>query len=210
MVDVPIHAQVECADGACGHTVGVIMDPIAWQVTHFVMQESGLSHVEHLVPVCSVLDSTPDLVRLSCNKSDLAVIQPLVESEHKPIERSAFVGRSYAGRYGWPYVFLATLSTPTKHENIPPGELIVRRGARVKATDGQVGRVDEFLVDPATRNITHLVLRQGVLRGHKDVMIPISAIERAGEHVVYLKLDRNAVESLPAIPVGRWHGRKAA
>ena len=40
--------------------------------------------------------------------------------------------------------------------------------------------------------------------------IPISEIERAGEDMVYLKLDKHAIESLPAIPAGRWHGRKAA
>ena len=31
----------------------------------------------------------------------------------------------------------------------------------------------------------------------------------AGEDLVHLKLDRNAVESLPAVPVRQWHDRKA-
>jgi sporulation protein YlmC with PRC-barrel domain len=100
--------------------------------------------------------------------------------------------------------------TPVKREHIPPGELAVRRGARVKATDGQVGRVDEFLVDPATRHITHLVLREGPLWDQKDVMIPVSAIERVGEDVVCLKLDRHTIELLPAVPARQWHNRKAA
>jgi hypothetical protein len=70
--------------------------------------------------------------------------------------------------------------------------------------------VDEFLVDPTTRHITHLVLREGHLWGQKDVTIPLSAIERAGEDTVYLRLDRHAIKSLPAVPVRQWHGRKAA
>ena len=96
-----------------------------------------------------------------------------------------------------------------RRERIPPGELFVRRGARVSADDGQVGRVDEFLVDPTTRQITHLVLREGHLWRQKDVLVPISEIERAGEDAVYLKLDRHAIGSLPAVPVRQWHGRKA-
>ncbi len=50
-----------------------------------------------------------------------------------------------------------------EYERIPPGELAVRRGARVETTDGHAGRVDEFLVNPADGYITHLVLREGHL-----------------------------------------------
>ena len=49
----------------------------------------------------------------------------------------------------WPYVVPAKRMVDEKVRRIPPGELAVRRGARVRATDGRVGRVDEFLVDLA-------------------------------------------------------------
>lgn len=115
----------------------------------------------------------------------------------------------YLGR--WPILHLVWVALPLsgdslkplKHERIPSGELAVRRGARVKATDGQVGRVDEFLAEPATRHIAHLVLREGHLWSQKDAMIPISEIDRVGEDAVYLKLDKRAIESLSAIPVRR-------
>ena len=61
------------------------------------------------------------------------------------------------------------------------GELAVRRGSRVRATDGDVGRVDEFLVDRETAHITHLVLREGHLWGQKDVLIPVSEIGQIDE-----------------------------
>jgi len=66
----------------------------------------------------------------------------------------------------------------------------------------------EFLIDPANENITHLVLREGHLWSQKDVTIPVSAIDRIEEDAVYLKLDKHAVEVLPAVPIKRhtWHG----
>jgi hypothetical protein len=47
----------------------------------------------------------------------------------------------------------------------------------VRATDGRVGRVDEFLVDPESGNITHLCLRKDHLWGDKLVCIPVSEID---------------------------------
>jgi hypothetical protein len=102
----------------------------------------------------------------------------------------------------WPY-HIPELNTtiPITHQRIPHGELAVQRGARVEATDGHVGRVDEFLVDPVDTHITHLVLREGHLWGQKDVTIPVSHIDRIEEDTVYLKLDKHSVEALPAIPI---------
>jgi hypothetical protein len=84
-------------------------------------------------------------------------------------------------------------------EAIPPGEIAVRQGARVEATDGQVGHLDEFLMDPATERVTHLVLREGHLWGQRDVTIPVSEIDRLEENTVHLKLDKRQVEALPSI-----------
>ena len=91
-------------------------------------------------------------------------------------------------------------------EAIAPDELAVHRGARVKASDGDVGQVDEFLVEPKSGCITHLVLREGHLWGQKDVTIPVSEIDRQHEEegVVYLKLDKQAIEALPGVPVQHW------
>ena len=61
----------------------------------------------------------------------------------------------------WPYFVIpeTTVRMPVEHQQIPPGELAVRRGTGVEATDSYVGSVDEFLVNPDNDNITHLVIR---------------------------------------------------
>ena len=60
----------------------------------------------------------------------------------------------------WPYgIMQSTGGTPHKYEHIPADEVVIHRGSRVKATDGGVGKVDEFLVNPLNDRISHLVMR---------------------------------------------------
>jgi uncharacterized protein YifN (PemK superfamily) len=90
-----------------------------------------------------------------------------------------------------------------KNRQIPAGELAVHRGTRVEATDGIVGKVDEFVVNPQNSHITHLVMREGHLWGHKDVIIPLSAMRDTHEDTVFLNLDKHEIESLPTFPLQR-------
>ena len=83
------------------------------------------------------------------------------------------MGSSFYKPYVTPDI---TVEVPVEHLQIPPGELAVRRGTRVEATDGYVGKVDEFVVNPDNGHITHLVMREGHLWGKKDVTIPLSAM----------------------------------
>jgi PRC-barrel domain len=72
----------------------------------------------------------------------------------------------------------------------------VRRGDEVHATDGGIGRVDGFVVDPSDDHVTHLLLGEGHLWGTKRVAIPISAVKR-GDGGVELALTKEQVRDLP-------------
>jgi sporulation protein YlmC with PRC-barrel domain len=96
-----------------------------------------------------------------------------------------------------------TVYQSVENQQIPPGELTVRRGTRVEATDGYVGKVDEFVVNPENGHITHLVMREGHLWGQKDVIIPLSAMRDNRQDTVFLKLDKHQIESLPTFPLHR-------
>ena len=47
----------------------------------------------------------------------------------------------------WPYYVPLTAYITPEQEHIPAGELAIRRGAGVEASDGHAGRVDEFLIN---------------------------------------------------------------
>jgi sporulation protein YlmC with PRC-barrel domain len=214
-MDIPINAEVQCVDGECGRSTYVILNPTTRRMTHIVVQEKELPHIERLVPITMVADSTPERIRLHCAKDQLETMEDFIETHFIPADASYI--RDVYGAYGtygpngiyggymmWPYVIPEDVQMPVEEENVPPGELAVHRGAQVHATDGHVGRVDEFLVDPTKGNATHIVLREGHLWGQKDVTIPISQIGRIEEEDIYLKIDKASIEKLPAIPIHRW------
>jgi sporulation protein YlmC with PRC-barrel domain len=200
MMEIPVNAEVHCADGLCGHSTHIVLKPRTDEVTHIVVKEKHFPHTERLVPMGMVTETTTSVIRLSCTADELARMQPFLQTDYVQVEIPHYVGGPYMME---PYYFPETEQLAVEHESIPSSELAVRRGARVEATDGHVGKVDEFLVDPKSEYITHLVLREGHLWGQKDVTIPVSEIDRIEEGTVYLKLDRKHVEALPTIPVRR-------
>jgi sporulation protein YlmC with PRC-barrel domain len=213
IVDIPLNADVHCTDGLCGRSTHIIVNPVTRQMTHIVVEEREFPRTQHLVPLETVIESRPALIRLHCTREELAAIEPFIETEFVEADPS-YIALTYGiamemeaeaegGYMTWPYVLPDMATMPVEHERVPPGELAVRRGTRVAATDGRVGRVDEFLVDPANEYITHLILREGHLWGQKDVTIPVSEIKRIEEDMVYLKLSKKQVGALPTIPIRR-------
>jgi hypothetical protein len=208
-MEIPLQAQVECTDGVCGRSVYVLINPVIDQVTHLVVKEDASPYAEQIVPVDFVTDTTADTIRLHCSKAELEKMKPFVQTEfvqENVPDFSGYIGGYYGmgSTYYEPYVTPEkTIFVPEETQQVPLGELAVRRGTRIEATDGYVGKVDEFVVNPENGYITHMVMREGHLWGKKDVAIPLSAMGELREDTVFLKLDKNQVESLPTFPVHR-------
>jgi sporulation protein YlmC with PRC-barrel domain len=195
-MDVPVDATVECTDGPCGRSTYAIVDPAKERVTHVVIEESGLSGRERLVPVNLISESTPEMIRLRCSAEELQGMQAFVKREYLPGEEPFLMYPP--GHYMvWPADISGGVPPVIEHNDVPAGELAISRGARVEASDGKVGQVDEFLTDPVGQQITHLVLRQGHLWGQREVTVPANQIDRIEDGVVYLKLDKKGIEALP-------------
>jgi len=207
-MDIPLNAQVFCADGLCGRSTFVVLNPTTRQVTHLVVKETELLHIERLVPISQVVESTPRMIRLNCTKDRLGRMEFFLEHHFIPAVTDDELGELDEQRKGyvmWPYVTAEQPTTPEVCMQIPPTNMAIRRGAQVHATDGNIGSVEEFVIDPENGHVTHLVLREGHLWAQKEVTIPVSQIERISKDSVYLKLDRTGVEKLPAVPVKRWY-----
>jgi sporulation protein YlmC with PRC-barrel domain len=211
-MEIPLNVDVHCSDGECGRSTAIILNPVTEEVTHFVVKASGLLGDEYLVPLDAIFESVSNSIRLRWSRDDFAQAEPFIKSVFIGKDESAFLAESMsATTFMWPYAMaggdpyqpamLAALYEQV--EQIPPGELAVHRGTEVEAVDGYVGKVDEFLIDPLTGQITHLVLRKGHLWGERDITIPVAQIDRVATEAVYLKLDKNAVNDLPGITVHR-------
>ncbi len=211
-MEIPLNAPVECTDGVYGHSAYVLINPVADQVTHLVVKADTFPNTEYIVPVDLVAETIIDMVRLRCSKAELEKLDPFIKTkfieERVPERYYHYTSGTYGmgSNYYLPYVSPETMQVSVEVKQIPPGELAVQRGTHVEATDGYVGRVDEFVVNPENGHITHLVLREGHLWGRKDVIIPISELavtDRTDADTVVLKLDKRQIEALPTFRVHR-------
>jgi sporulation protein YlmC with PRC-barrel domain len=83
-------------------------------------------------------------------------------------------------------------------DRVPEGEVEVRRGEHVEATDGEIGRIHGFVIDPTDHRLTHFLLDEGHLWGKKTVAIPISAVKDVNLGV-RLSITKAEVGDLPEI-----------
>jgi uncharacterized membrane protein len=173
---------------------------------YLVVQEEKKGEEHHIVSTNLVKNYTSDLITLNCNSEDLKKMEPYIEAHYIPHEDPE---AEQQGVLYLPYVIPAE---PIREgiETLSPDQLDVHRGAEVEATDGSVGQIDEFLVEPISGNFTHLVLREGRLWGKRELTLPVTAIDHVAGETVYLKIDKETIKSLPAIPVQRSIGFKDA
>ncbi len=199
-MDIPLNVDVHCPDGRCGRSTHIIINPATEQVTHLVVREQWPSWTERVVPVGWIVATTRDIIVLDHTREEFTQLDPFNQTDFVQREVPHYASDPKLTLV-WPYTVPATKVVEDARRMVPPEELAVRRGAKVRATDGRIGQVDEFLVDPENGYITHLVLREGLPWDKKHVDIPISEIERIEENTVYLKLDKKSVKALPAIPL---------
>jgi sporulation protein YlmC with PRC-barrel domain len=201
-MDLSLNVDVHCLDGRCGRSTYIIINPATDQVTHLIVREQWPSRTERMVPVEKIAITTRDVIVLNQTRADFTTSDSFNQTDFVYTNVPHYATDPSLTLL-WPYVVPAKRVIEDNVRRIPVGELAVRRGAKVQATDGRVGRVDEFVVDTEDGQITHLVLRDDKLWGQKEITIPVAFFDRFEENTVYLNIDRSAVSDLPAIPVQR-------
>jgi sporulation protein YlmC with PRC-barrel domain len=204
-MNISTDAKVYCSDGPCGRSTRVIIKPTTQEITHLVVSNESFPETEYLVSIDLVAESTSDQIRLNCTCKELSNMPIFDQVQFVPSDVPGYAGGPFMM---WPTYIPVTSHITLEDEHIPFDELAIRRGARVEAADGHVGRVDEFLIDPTNDSITHLVMREGHLWGQKDVSIPVSQIDHYQDNTVYLKLDKQSIEALPGIPIRHNQAKK--
>jgi hypothetical protein len=203
-----IGSAVRCRDERCGHVVSVVVDPVAERLTHLiVVGRDGTAG--RLVPV-EMAHPDGDGVVLDCTKAEFDALEPSVATHFL---MAAEAGQQSGYREGevvyWPYYGLAPgtvidpLGSPRLQleDRVPAGEVRIRRGERVAASDGHIGHVRGLVVDPADETVTHVLLDEGHLWGHKRVAIPIGAVSGIDEEGVTVRLTKHQIKDLPPVEV---------
>ncbi len=201
-MEFPLNVSVHCSDGLCGRSTHIILNPVTEQVSHIVVKASKSPNIERLISIKLIANTAAEVILLNCTKEEFAKLEAFNEPEFLYANVPQHASDPNLTML-WPYVVPVKRIIDDKIRRIPPGELAVRRGTRVRATDGFVGTVDELLVGPMSGNITHLVLRESHLWQDRDITIPLSYIERIEEKVVYLNINKETIASMPSVPVKR-------
>ena len=208
MTQFTIGAEASCTDGVCGEVTRVVIDPIAETVTHLVIEPKHRVGLARLVPL-DLVDGTTGEVRLGCTIEEFEQLDPAEDTQFVP-------GSSGYAAYGadqvvsWPYYGLAptpgidpevaNASPVVTYDTIPLGEVEVRRGDAVHATDGDIGRVQRLVIDPRSHHVTHVLLQEGHLWGRKEVSIPISSVTRVDDGI-RLSITKQDVADLPPVDI---------
>ncbi len=197
-MEIPLGVDVHCSDGRCGRSTHIVINPTSEQVTHVVVKTRTTPVAERMVPIDWIASTAAEVIVLQQSRAEFDTLD-LFRAQDFVLTDVPHFATDPKLTMLWPYVVPAKRIVDQTVTRIPPGELAVRRGTTVHATDGRVGTVDEFVIGPNSGNITHLGLREGNIFGQRQVCVPVSDIERIEEDVVHLKLDRVSVKNLPVL-----------
>jgi hypothetical protein len=75
------------------------------------------------------------------------------------------------------------------------------RGFRIHATDGEIGHVEEFLIDGSSWSVKYLVVDTGNWFGGRSVLISSSVVESidSPKEEIRVKLTRQQIEAGPSV-----------
>jgi uncharacterized protein YrrD len=215
MTKLTIGVRASCSDGHCGEVRRLIIDPATDVVTHLVIQPGHRKQDARLVPV-HLVETTAGEVSLRCTRAEFDRLDPAEETHlADPADQhvggaGGVLGEVYdtggegfvpLGVVGLADVGQAPIRGPRRtviEDAVPLGEDQVRHGDRVHAVDGEIGRVHGFVVNPDGDRVTHVLLAEGHLWGHKEVAIPLSAVTRLDDGI-RLNLTKEQVRDLPPV-----------
>jgi sporulation protein YlmC with PRC-barrel domain len=203
-----IGSPAACSDGPCGTVTKVVVDPVAKDLTHLVVEPTHRSGLARLVPLDQV-SSGADGVELRCTLAEFDALPHAEENDFLP-GGSGYEDYEAHEAYYWPYFgieggpdpLVANASAIVTHDTLPPGEVGVRRGDRVHASDGEIGKVEGLVVDIRQGHVTHVLLQEGHLWDRKDVAIPVGSIERMTDGIA-VGMTKKEIGDLPAVDLSR-------
>jgi sporulation protein YlmC with PRC-barrel domain len=201
------------SDGAVGTLVRVIVDPTVQEVTHLVIEPEHRPDLGRLVPIDLVdVDDAAGGIRLRCTQAEFANLDAAEDTQF--VSSVEGYGGYGPGQIGYmPYYGLGggmvlpgvDFESPlgaqmVTTDTVPLGQVEITRGQPVEATDGDIGRVQGLVIDPASRHVTHVLLQEGHLWGKKEVSIPIGAVASTRDGIK-LTISKQQVQDLPPVDV---------
>lgn len=215
--------KLGASDGEIGHVKDFYFDDQNWAVRYVVADTgSWLPGRQVLLSPHAFESLRPDakLLRVNLTRQQIED-SPSIES-HKPVSRR--YEEEYYRYYGWPYYWhggalwgmsgfpilelpsepLRAEAATASSEPAEPGDAHLRSsravsGYHLRASDGTIGHVCDFLLNDENWAIDRLVIKIGHRFSGKEVEIPTSTVDRISwdDSTVVTRLTKEAVEQSP-------------
>jgi hypothetical protein len=216
--------KLGASDGELGHVQDFYFDDRNWAV-RYVVADTGSWLTGRLVLISphslGRLVQAGKVLRVNLTRSQIEN-SPSIES-HKPLSRQ--YEEEYHRYYGWPYYWqgdalwgmsgvpmielpseplpgksaVATAAAPDGPEAHLRSTLAVN-GYHLRASDGEIGHVCDFMMDDQNWAIGQLVIKTGHRLSGREVQIPVNKVNRISydESTVFVNLTGEGVEQSPA------------
>jgi sporulation protein YlmC with PRC-barrel domain len=204
MVTLVLDSAAVCSDGYRGQVQAVVLDPGAGTVTHLVIEPEGRVGLARLVPM-DLVDASAETTQLRCTEAEFQDLEPAEQTlaefalgQEVPVQ---LLPPGWRGA-GSPTVEGGSILRIPEKETIdlvPAGDVEERRGAHVHATDGDIGQLRALQLDPATSQVTHVLVSERHLLTRKNVAIPFSGVAGLDGDGIRLSLTRQQVRDLPSV-----------
>jgi hypothetical protein len=202
VITLVIGSNAVGSDGYRGVVLAAVVDPAARTVTHLVVEPEGRQGLARLVPL-DLVEAGPGLVRLGCTEAEFknlpAAEETLAEFVPGYPDPVQLLSPGWRGA-DEPAVDGGTIPRIPEQETIdvvPPGKVEERRGEHVHATDGAIGHLRALRIDPVSRQVTQVVIREGPAWNRKDVAIPAAQVTGFDDGI-RLGITRQQVRDLPS------------
>jgi sporulation protein YlmC with PRC-barrel domain len=216
--------KLGASDGDIGQVKDCYFDDRNWAIRYLVADTgSWLPGRQVLISPHSLgrLDQTGKVLRVNLTQKQIEDSPPI--ESHTPVSRQYEV--EYYRYYGWPYYWqgdrlwgmsgFPILELPPKPlpsepagengQHHDPADARLRsaqavNGYHLKASDGIIGHVCDFVMDDQSWAISQLVIKTGHRLSGKEVQIPTSKVARISydESTVFVNLTKETIEQSPA------------
>lgn len=207
-MNIGLKGEVECVDGYGGYISALVFNPQTRIATHLVVRPKSHDNQEYLIPLALIERATDrDGILLNCLMEDLAKQEPfkhMVATDSPGMGGYTGEGMMAAEMHGGLAASdfnyrAAEAPSFIEAEAIPAEQIAIRHGVPVRATDDEVGELDELFVNKESGEVTHLVFKEGHLWRKHHAIVSMDEVDRVSEEVVLLKLSKDAVEQLPKV-----------
>jgi uncharacterized protein YrrD len=188
-MQIEIGARVRTSDGQeVGEVHRIVVDLDNQAVTGIVVLKGGLLSRDVLVPIDFVESAAEDEARLSLTEDELDRLPNFAYNE--------FLAPPPTWALAVPLLPGGAIYIPVhQRERLGPTQEDILPGAKVWATDGELGTVDRVEFDARSARLDAFWIRAEQILPH-DMRIPAEWVERVEERGIYLHAARAEVERL--------------